>query len=282
MELSAKAKAAFPKLLGGAGTFGDDRPEPTVGSYWPFVPTLWDYINRAMPMPAPHTLSADDVYALTVFAPNLNNVVPNEFVADRESLPKVKMPNRDNFISTDPRPDTQARPCMNACGDPLRCQDRVHGRRQKPHAAHERTARHDATEINATEMDLRETPLTSIPSTKTILIPALALALSIGIAASVTPAATQSAVAAEGQKLAFDRGKGNCLSCHQIKGGDFPGTIGPALTDIKSKYPNRDDLVAILFDETKRNPETVMPPFGRNRILTDKEINAIVDFLQTL
>ena len=54
------------------------------------------------------------------------------------------------------------------------------------------------------------------------------------------------------------------------------------LTDIKSKYPDRNDLVAILVDATQRNPLTVMPPFGRNRILNDKEINAIVDFLQTL
>jgi len=82
--------------------------------------------------------------------------------------------------------------------------------------------------------------------------------------------------------LAFDRGKGNCLTCHEIKGGNLPGTIGPALKDIKSKYPNRDDLVAILYDETRRNPQTVMPPFGRNRILNEQEINAIVDFLQTL
>jgi sulfur-oxidizing protein SoxX len=123
--------------------------------------------------------------------------------------------------------------------------------------------------------------LTNNPSSKPVLMPALALALLIGAAASAGPASAQSAVA-EGQKLAFDRGKGNCLTCHVIKGGDLPGTIGPALTDIKSKYPNREDLVAILYDETKRNPQTVMPPFGRNRILTDKEINAIVDFLQTL
>ena len=111
------------------------------------------------------------------------------------------------------------------------------------------------------------------------LIPAMLLALSIGAFAG--PASAQSAVA-EGQKLAFDRGKGNCLTCHAIKGGEYPGTLGPELTDIKGKYPNRDELVAIVFDETKRNPLTVMPPFGRNRILTDKEINAIVDFLQTL
>ena len=114
-----------------------------------------------------------------------------------------------------------------------------------------------------------------------MLLQAIVLALLIGITASVTPACAQSA-AAEGQKLAFDRGKGNCLTCHEIKGGDLPGTIGPALEDIKSKYPDRNDLVAILYDETKRNPQTVMPPFGRNRILTDQEINAIVDFLQTL
>ena len=88
--------------------------------------------------------------------------------------------------------------------------------------------------------------------------------------------------AADGQKIAFDRGRGNCLTCHVIKGGDLPGTIGPELKDIKSKYPDRNDLVAILHDETKRNPQTVMPPFGRNRILTEQEISAIVDFLQTL
>jgi L-cysteine S-thiosulfotransferase len=98
---------------------------------------------------------------------------------------------------------------------------------------------------------------------------------------TMATACAQSNVA-EGQRLAFDRAKGNCLTCHVIKGGDLPGTIGPELVDIKAKYPNRDDLFAIVFDETKRNPLTVMPPFGRNRILTEQEINAVVDFLQTL
>jgi len=110
--------------------------------------------------------------------------------------------------------------------------------------------------------------------------PAMVLAL-LTVAALAGPAQAQSGPS-EGQKIAFDRGKGNCLTCHVIKGGDLPGSIGPELVDIKSKYPSRDDLVAILNDETTRNPLTVMPPFGRNRILTDKEINAVVDFLQTL
>ena len=113
------------------------------------------------------------------------------------------------------------------------------------------------------------------------LPPLLTCALAIGIAAGATTALAQSSVA-EGKRLAFDRTKGNCLSCHEIDGGDLPGSIGPALKDIKSKYPDRNDLVAILSDETKRNPQTAMPPFGRNRILTEQEINAIVDFLQTL
>jgi cytochrome c len=113
-----EGEGRFPKLVGGAGTLKADRPELTVGSYWPFAPTLWDYINRAMPMPAPHSLSADDVYALTAYILNMNDVVPDEFVADRDSLPKVKMPNRDGFVWSDPRPDTMAKPCMNACTDP--------------------------------------------------------------------------------------------------------------------------------------------------------------------
>lgn len=120
-----------------------------------------------------------------------------------------------------------------------------------------------------------------IPSTKSVLTPALAIALLLGAVAVSRPAQAQSATA-EGQKLAFDRSKGNCLTCHEIKGGDLAGNIGPALTDIKAKYPNRADLVAIVTDETKRNPLTVMPPFGRNHILSEKEIDAVVDFLQTL
>jgi L-cysteine S-thiosulfotransferase len=121
--------------------------------------------------------------------------------------------------------------------------------------------------------------LTETRSIKPALVPALALALLIGSA--MVPARAQSR-AAEGQQIAFDRGKGNCLTCHAIKGGDLPGGIGPELKDIKSRYPDRADLIAILNDETKRNPQTVMPPFGRNRILTEQEINAVVDFLQTL
>ncbi len=105
--------------------------------------------------------------------------------------------------------------------------------------------------------------------------------LTIAVAVPVGMAYGQSNVA-EGRRLAFDRTKGNCLSCHAMAGGDLPGTIGPPLKDIKQKFPDRKDLVAILTDETKRNPQSAMPPFGRNRILTEQEIEAVVDFLETL
>lgn len=113
-----EGEGRWPKLAGGNGTLKDDRPEPTVGSYWPFAVTLWDYIDRAMPFPTPHTLSHDDVYALTAFILNLNNLVPDDFVSNKNTLPKVKMPNHDSFSWEDPRPDTVTKPCMTKCLDP--------------------------------------------------------------------------------------------------------------------------------------------------------------------
>jgi len=71
----------------------------------------------------------------------------------------------------------------------------------------------------------------------------------------------------------------NCQQCHQIKGISDYGNVGPSLIGLKSRYPDRKDVVAIVNDETKRNPQTVMPPFGRNLILTKQEIDTIVDYL---
>jgi L-cysteine S-thiosulfotransferase len=90
----------------------------------------------------------------------------------------------------------------------------------------------------------------------------------------------QSPVAA-GEALTFNRSKGNCLTCHEIRGGDSAGNVGPVLADVKSRFPDRKELAAIIFDETRRNPLTVMPPFGRNLILTKQEIESIIDFLYT-
>ena len=85
-----------------------------------------------------------------------------------------------------------------------------------------------------------------------------------------------------GQELALDRAKGNCLACHTLKGGDAPSNVGRELVDMKRRFPNRTDLVEILTDESMRNPIAPMPSLGRNHVLTQAEIEKIIDFLYTL
>ncbi|MDE2516613.1 MAG: cytochrome c [Rhodospirillales bacterium] len=105
----------YPKLATGSASLKGIQPTLTVGNYWPFATTLWDYINRAMPFYLPHSLKPNEVYAITAYILNLNNVVPENFVADQHSLPLVKMPNRHGFIWHDPRPDTHDTECMHDC-----------------------------------------------------------------------------------------------------------------------------------------------------------------------
>jgi cytochrome c len=93
-----------PALVGGQGTLATAKPFKTVGSFWPYATTLWDYINRAMPFDQPGLLKPEEVYAAVAYILNLNGIVEDTAVMDARSLPKVRMPNRDGFIA-DPRPD---------------------------------------------------------------------------------------------------------------------------------------------------------------------------------
>ena len=99
--------ADFPALVGGRGTLATDKPVLTVGSYWPYATTIFDYIRRAMPYQSAGELTADDVYALTAWILAQNHIVKASAVIDRNTLPKVRMPNRDGFVP-DPRPDIPA------------------------------------------------------------------------------------------------------------------------------------------------------------------------------
>lgn len=85
-----------------------------------------------------------------------------------------------------------------------------------------------------------------------------------------------------GKKIAFARDKGNCLACHVIEDGESPGDIGPPLTGIAVRYTNKQQLRAQIWDATQFNPETSMPPFGKNKIISDEEIDKVVDYLWTL
>jgi cytochrome c len=103
------------RLVGGQGTLATPNPVRTVGSYWPYAPTLFDYIRRAMPQNAPQSLSNDDVYAVSAYILNLNGLLPAEATLDAKSLSAIKMPNRNMFVG-DPRPDVKNPACMTGCG----------------------------------------------------------------------------------------------------------------------------------------------------------------------
>ena len=94
--------------------------------------------------------------------------------------------------------------------------------------------------------------------------------------------AADEAKAAEGKKIAENRKKGNCFACHDYPGAVLPGNIGPKLINMKARYPDREKLKAQIWDATKNNPNTIMPPFGRHRILTEEEIDKVVEFMYTL
>jgi len=87
------------RLTGGIGTLAGAQPVKTVASYWPYATTLFDYIRRAMPVSAPRSLTAHEVYALCAYLLSIDSIVPKSAVLDAKSLPKIKMPNRDGFIN---------------------------------------------------------------------------------------------------------------------------------------------------------------------------------------
>jgi mono/diheme cytochrome c family protein len=87
------------RLVGGIGTLASKKPVKTVGSYWPYATTLFDYIRRAMPFNAPQSLSNDEVYAVSAYLLFLNSIISQEARMDAKTVPQVKMPNRDGFVS---------------------------------------------------------------------------------------------------------------------------------------------------------------------------------------
>lgn len=102
------------RLVGGKGTLATDRPVKTIGSFWPYAPTIFDYVYRAMPYTAPQSLTPDQVYAVTGYLLHLNGIVGADAVMDSTTLPKVQMPNRAGFVP-DARPDVANAPCKVSC-----------------------------------------------------------------------------------------------------------------------------------------------------------------------
>jgi len=107
----------YPVIAGGEGTLAEARPEKTVGSFWPYASTLWDYIHRAMPFAEPQSLTDDEVYAITAYVLYLNDLIDYDHEVSADNLASIEMPNRDGFF-VDDRPDVKAVACMNDCKEP--------------------------------------------------------------------------------------------------------------------------------------------------------------------
>ncbi len=109
----------WPALAGGMGSLKSDRPEKTVGSFWPYISTVFDYIHRAMPFGDAQSLTADETYALVAFLLNMSDVVPRDFELSDKTFASTHLPNESGFYPDD-REQTEKQfwskdPCMTNC-----------------------------------------------------------------------------------------------------------------------------------------------------------------------
>ncbi|MFN3292519.1 MAG: c-type cytochrome, partial [Gemmobacter sp.] len=229
----AEGKDAWPVLAGGIGTLRDPRPVKTIGSYWPYLSTVFDYVHRSMPFGAAQTVSVDEAYAIAAFLLYSNGLVEDDFVLSNENFTSITLPNAEGFYPDD-RPITEyplfsAEPCMTDCAP------------GKP----EVTKR--AVLLNVTPTDPDGRPAGTLPDLRSAsAAPAAAPASEaapVQQAAAETPA--PAAAAAEPAKVEtaavdpelIEQGQKvfkQCAACHKVGDGAKNGT-GPALNGIVGK-----------------------------------------------
>jgi len=117
VNLEGGGPALGPALAGGQGSLTSNRPVKTIGNYWPYASTVFDYVRRTMPFQAPQSLNNDEVYSLTAYLLHKNGILSQDAVVDAAALTAVKMPNEAGFYEDD-RPDTRNVRCMNDCPVP--------------------------------------------------------------------------------------------------------------------------------------------------------------------
>ena len=114
----------WPQLAQGKDTLASHDPVKTVGSYFPYLSSVFDYIRRAMPFGDSESLTNDELYAVTAYVLNLNDIVDDKFVLSKETWGKVKMPNQDGFLDDDrektERTFWEPKPCMKNCRGPVK------------------------------------------------------------------------------------------------------------------------------------------------------------------
>ena len=262
----------WPELAGGEGTLADKDPVKTVGSYWPYLSTAWDYVHRSMPYGSAQTLSNDEVYAIVAYILYSNFIVEDDFVLTNDNFLDVEMPNADGFIIDD-RAEAEyamwrAEPCMENCKDSV-----------------EITMR--ASVLNVTPED--EQAAADIPD-------APAEAEAVEVAAVAEEAVTEGHAADPALVAAGEKVFGKCKACHQV-GEGAKNRSGPALNgvigaDIASvdgfKYSKtladmdgvwtEDSLAAFLADPRGYAKGTKMSFAGLKK---EEEIAAVTAYLST-
>ena len=209
----AEGVGNWPELAGGDGTLANDDPVKTVGSYWPYLSTAWDYIHRSMPYGSAQTLSDDEVYAIVAYILYSNFLVEDDFVLSNENFLEVGMPNANGFIVDDRAeseyPMWRTEPCMENCKD--------------------------SVEITMRASVLNVTPEDEAAETAEEVIEAAAVASETEaepeVAAAVAEAepaadAVDPALVAAGEKVF-----GKCKACHQV-GDGAKNRVGPILNGI--------------------------------------------------
>lgn len=271
----------WPKLAGGDGTLNHDDPLKTVGSYWPYLSTVFDYVNRSMPFGAAQTLSADEVYAITAYILYSNYLVEDDFVLSNENFLDVEMPNAGGFF-VDDREESEAHfwtsePCMENCKDSV-----------------EITMRATVLDVTPSEEDAEEEAAAEpAPEAETTQMAATDPAP----AAEAEPVAASSidtALAEDGERV-FKK----CAACHQVgedasnkTGPILNGVVGAPLAHIEDfRYGktieemrdsgmvwNEENLTAFLAGPRDFIKGTKMSFAGLRK---DDEIKAVIEYLKT-
>jgi sulfur-oxidizing protein SoxX len=123
-----------------------------------------------------------------------------------------------------------------------------------------------------------------LPFSRTVqgALGAISLVLASSVVFAEMPEMDLNGDAEAGKEVAMDRARGNCIACHMMPGGDSPGAIGPALIAMQTRFPSKHDVAQQIWDPMIKNPEAVMPPFGKHGILSDKEFVDVVEYIWSL
>lgn len=259
--LFGEGEARWPVLAGGKGTLKDDRPTKTVGSYWPYASTLYDYIRRAMPFTAPRSLTNEQTYQLTAYVLYLNELVDEDFVLTHENLAQIEMPNKDGFF-VDPRPDVKNERCMTACDDPktMKIQGTLKGITPVGHfieGADAPAASHEGQQnLERAKAQARKDSLTDDETSVDEIVP------------------IQFSDKALAGKEVFE---GACKVCH---GSGLAGS--PKLGDHEAWAPRVKQDLSVLVGHAINGfsgSSGIMPPKGGRVDLTDEQVETAVYFM---